>query len=72
MLHPYSEEDITKTEYNGFFGAKQLSPDAVLAQSMARIRDDLPRTPLIEPQAATKINLVCEALLKAMLPDTKK
>ncbi|VDN96535.1 unnamed protein product [Rodentolepis nana] len=67
-----NEEDITKTEYNGFFGAKQLSPSAVLAQSMAKIRVDLPRTSLIEPQAATKISLVCEALLKAMLPDTKK
>ncbi|VUZ47233.1 unnamed protein product, partial [Hymenolepis diminuta] len=72
LVSDLSEEDITKTEYNGFFGAKQLSPDAVIAQSMARIQDDLPRTPLIEPQAATKINLVCEALLKAMLPDTKK
>ncbi|KAM7540590.1 hypothetical protein Aperf_G00000038410 [Anoplocephala perfoliata] len=72
LVSDLNEEDITKTEYNGFFGAKQLSPENVLANSASKIRDNLPRPSLIEPQTATKVNLVCEALLKAMLPDTKK
>ncbi|KAL5964958.1 putative elongator complex protein 1, partial [Taenia solium] len=67
-----NEEDITKTEYNGFFGSKQPLARAVLAQYAAQLRDGLPRAPLTEPYSTTKVNLVCEALLKAMLPEPEK
>ena len=72
MFHFVSEDDVTKTEYNGFFRIKQISSQIVLSQSAAKIRDDLPLAILTEPRSTTKINLVCEALLKAMLPETKK
>ncbi|VDK32880.1 unnamed protein product [Taenia asiatica] len=72
LVSDLNEEDITKTEYNGFFGSKQPLARAVLAQSAAQLRDDLPRVPLTEPYSTTKVNLVCEALLKAMLPESEK
>ncbi len=68
----YRDEDITETEYNGFFGKKQVPARSLLAQAAGKIRDDLPRAELIEPHLAAKVNLVCDALLKAMLADKKK
>ncbi|KAL5112737.1 putative elongator complex protein 1 [Taenia crassiceps] len=72
LVSDLNEEDITKTEYNGFFGSKQPSARAILAQSAAQLRDHLPRASIIEPHSTTKVNLACEALLKAMLPEPVK
>nr|CDS16393.1 elongator complex protein 1 [Echinococcus granulosus] len=72
LVSDLTEEDITKTEYNGFFGSKRPLAQAALAEVATHIRDDFPRAPLTEPYPATKVNLVCEALLKAMLPEPKK
>ncbi|KAL7061436.1 hypothetical protein AAHC03_0892 [Spirometra sp. Aus1] len=42
------------------------TPDALLASNVAKIRDSLPKKSLVYPQSATKVNLVCDALLTAM------
>lgn len=67
-----SEEDITKTEYNGFFGAKRLSAKEILAQSAHRILENAPRSIRISTASESKVNRVCDALLKAMLPETER
>ncbi|VDN09469.1 unnamed protein product [Dibothriocephalus latus] len=46
--------------------ASTLSPDALLASNVAKLRDSLPKRSLVEPKFATKVNLVCDALLAAM------
>lgn len=66
------EEDITETEYNGFFGKKPIPARGILSLAAARLRKGLPHSDPTEPENAVKVNLVCDALLSAMLHDKKK
>ncbi|VDM17167.1 unnamed protein product [Hydatigera taeniaeformis] len=72
LVSDLNEEDITRTEYSKFFGSKQPFGQTVLAQSASQVSNYLSRTPVIDPYSSRKVNNVCEALLKAMLPEPEK
>ncbi|VDD76039.1 unnamed protein product [Mesocestoides corti] len=74
LVSDLREEDITETEYNGFFGKKPVPARRLLDQAAAKVRGDVPRGASTEPcpPTAAKVNLVCDALLKAMLPEKSR
>uniref|UniRef100_A0A0X3PLM4 Elongator complex protein 1 n=2 Tax=Schistocephalus solidus TaxID=70667 RepID=A0A0X3PLM4_SCHSO len=71
LITDLREEDTAQTILST--SDSTLSPDALLASNVAKIRDCLPKKSLMEPRSSTKVNLVCDALLKAMLTiDSKR